>query len=130
MRSVVTYLEHTQPEPTPLNHQQIWPTSKMCYERLRALKCGHYESYHFDFCSTRLGRACKDYRQYILRQEKHRSCYKCKAEKMTAVGVASPSLAQSEQKTTAETEVAEGSKDAAGAGDQTMEDECWEKHLL
>ena len=102
----------------------------MCYERLRALKCGHYESYQFDFCSTRLGRACKDYTQYILRQEKHRSCYKCKAEKMAAIGVASPSLAKSEQKTIEGKEVAGGGKDAAGAGDQTMEEKCWEKHLL
>jgi hypothetical protein len=66
----------------------------MCYERLRALKCGHYESYQFDKCSSKLGRACKEYKQYVLRESKNRSCYKCKAEKLASIGVASPSLAR------------------------------------
>jgi hypothetical protein len=49
---------------------------------------------------------------------------------MTAIGVASPSLAKSEQKMMEGQVVAGGSKKAAGASDQTMEDKCWEKHLL
>ena len=100
----------------------------MCYERLRALKCGHYESYQFDKCSFRQGRACKDYNQYILRKDKNRSCYKCKAEKLTTVGVASPSLARSDPKTTMGKEV-EDSKEVEQRKD-TSEDTCWEKYLL
>ena len=95
----------------------------MCYERLRALKCEHYESYQFDLCSTRMGRACKSYSQYILRREKHRSCYKCKAEKLTVIGVVSPSLGRSDQK------LIEG-KEAADADQESIEEKCWEKYLL
>lgn len=95
----------------------------MCHERLRALKCSHYESYQFDKCSTRMGRACRDYKQYILRKDKSRSCYKCKAERLTAIGVASPSLAKSEKK------IIE-SKEAIEKSDETMEDKCWEKYLI
>jgi hypothetical protein len=101
----------------------------MCYERLRKLRCGHYESYQTDFCHTRLGRACKEYTQLFLAHEKSRSCYKCKAEKMTTVGVASPSLrlAKSEMKTIEGQEVE--AEDGRG-GDETLEDKCWEKYLL
>lgn len=70
-----------------------------------------------------MGRACKQYTQYILRQEKHRSCRKCKAEKLTAIGVASPSLVKSDKKIMEDKEV-------AGASDEAMEDKCWEKYLL
>ena len=94
----------------------------MCYERLRALKCDHYESYQFDKCSSGMGRACKDYKQHILHNDKKRSCYRCKAEKMTIVGVASPSLGESDIMVTTDMEVQESK--------EPSEDITWEKHLL
>jgi hypothetical protein len=66
----------------------------MCFERLIHLKCGHYESYQLDQqqCKLQGGRACAQYVQAVIRQDKHRSCRKCKALKMAAMGIASPSL--------------------------------------
>lgn len=66
----------------------------MCFERLTQLKCGHYESYKMDdeHCKLRGGRTCAEYVQAVIRIDKHRSCRKCKALKMAALGFASPSL--------------------------------------
>ena len=106
----------------------------MCYERLRTLKCDHYESYQFDKCSSGMGRACKNYKQEILRKDKHRSCYKCKAEKMTTVGVASPSLGKSDIMVTTGKEIQESKviKDSKVMEDNKAATEqiCWEKHLF
>jgi hypothetical protein len=68
--------------------------AKMCFERLTRLKCGHYESYKLDYkdCKTAGGRACAYYVQAVVRTDKHRSCRKCKALNMAALGFASPSL--------------------------------------
>lgn len=69
----------------------------MCFERLTLLKCGHYESYKMDNkdCKLRSGRACPNYLQVVARHDKHRSCRKCKALNMAAIGFASPSLCKS-----------------------------------
>lgn len=87
-----------------------------------------------DLCNIRLGRACKDYAQAVLRQDKVRSCYKCKAAKMTAFGVACPSLrlVKPDAKTTKPECRAIGgvNEDGAGVDDEIMEDKCWEKYLL
>lgn len=42
----------------------------MCFERLIKLKCGHYESYLFDECNTKSRRACKKYKQAVVREDK------------------------------------------------------------
>lgn len=67
---------------------------KMCLERLRQLRCGHFESYKMDHkdCKLRGGRYCVDYVQMVVRQDRDRSCRKCKALNMAALGFASPSL--------------------------------------
>lgn len=74
----------------------------MCFERLVALKCGHYESYKLDQKSCMYSgknavagispRACPDYKNLVAREDKGRSCGKCKALKLTGIGVASASL--------------------------------------
>jgi hypothetical protein len=66
----------------------------MCFERLTQLKCGHYESYKMDHedCKSGGGRSCVAYVQAVVRTDKDRSCRKCKALKMAALGFASPSL--------------------------------------
>jgi hypothetical protein len=61
----------------------------MCFERLIKLKCGHYESYLFDECNTRSRRACKKYKQAVVREDKARSCRACKARLAANLGVAS-----------------------------------------
>ena len=55
-------------------------TSKMCFEQLTKLKCGHYENYYSDRCKTKLGRTCPGYKNEQVREDKGRSCSGCKAE--------------------------------------------------
>ena len=62
----------------------------MCFERLRRLKCGHFESYHFDTCQHRLGRSCPTYQNVVLQVDMDRSCTSCKAAKAASVGASSP----------------------------------------
>ena len=67
----------------------------MCFERLTQLKCGHFESYKMDNQACKsggAGRTCSEYVQAVIRVDKHRSCRKCKALNMAALGFASPSL--------------------------------------
>ena len=61
----------------------------MCFERLIKLKCGHYESYLFNECNTKSRRACKKYKQAVVREDKGRSCRVCKARLAANLGVAS-----------------------------------------
>ncbi|KIW48572.1 uncharacterized protein PV06_01145 [Exophiala oligosperma] len=66
----------------------------MCFERLISLKCGHYESYQLDKqgCKYQAGRQCPNYVQLKIREDKSRSCPKCKARGLAKFGIASPSL--------------------------------------
>lgn len=70
----------------------------MCLERFTALRCGHYELHKVDKKNCEYAnktidaRSCPAYLQAIVREDKNRSCGKCKAVTMTGLGVGSFSL--------------------------------------
>jgi hypothetical protein len=71
------------------------PSAKMCFERLTKLKCGHFESYLFNKCKMRLGRACPEYKNAQVREDRGRSCAACKARLAANLGVATMAGANS-----------------------------------
>lgn len=85
-------MEHE--EVTDASSERNRALAKMCFERLIHLKCGHYESSKIDSkgCKSQAGRKCPDYLQAIVGNEPKRSCPKCKALNLAALGIASPSL--------------------------------------